>query len=84
MHQHLSSCEEFLYLVNLINLLDIETESKIAITNSHIFKAVKENWKVLTTSDNWLTLAYLEPLLAKKNNASINHGARAMRSLNLF
>ena len=56
----------------------------VIVTNSYILEAVKENCKVLATADNWLTLAYLEPLLTKKNNATINHGERAMRSLHLF
>ena len=83
MHIHLSKCEEFQYLVNLLNLPDIEKRSRKGV-NNHILNAVRENSKVLISSDDWLTLAYMEPLLAKKYNATINHGAKAMRSLNLF
>ena len=84
MHIHLTNCEEFQYMVNLLNLPDIDKASRTGNDNSHILNAVRENCKVLISSDDWLTLAYMEPLLAKKYNATINHGARAMRALNLF
>ena len=83
MHIHLSNCEEFQYMVNLFSLPDIDRGSRTGV-NSHILNAVHENSKVLISSSDWLTLAYMEPLLAKKHNATINHGARAMRSLSLF
>ena len=83
MHIHLSKCEEFQYLVNLLNLPDIDRRSRKGV-NNHILNAVRENSKVLISSEDWLTLAYMEPFLAKKYNATINHGAKAMRSLNLF
>ena len=63
-------------------LADVDLGS--ASFDSHIYQAVKQNSKVIARSDDWLTLAYMEPLLAKKLNATINHGERAMRSLNLF
>ena len=47
-------------------------------------ESLRENTEVLATSSDWLTLAYLEPLLAKKYDARINGGEKAMRSLNLF
>ena len=81
LHQHLTKCAGFNYLFGLHNLpLDFGSAS----FDSHIHQAVKQNSKVIARSDDWLTLAYMEPLLAKKLNATINHGERAMRSLNLF
>ena len=47
-------------------------------------ESLRNNTKVLATSSDWLTLAYLEPLMAKKHNARINSGDKAMRTLNLF
>ena len=44
--------------------------------DSHIYQAVKQNAKVIARSDDWLTLAYMEPLYAKELNAIINHGER--------
>ena len=83
MYIHLNNCEEFQYTVNLLNLPDIDKKSRTRI-NKHILNAVRENCEVLTKSDDWLTLAYMEPLLAKKYSSTINHGARAMRTLSLF
>ena len=85
MYQHLSSCEEFAYLVGLHNLPNgIGMRNSSTTVDSHILEAVIQNSKVLSASDDWLTLAYMEPLLAKKENAMINHGDRAMKSLSLF
>ena len=84
MYKHLNSCEDFRYLVGLYNLPDIDKESTSVDITSHFYEAVKENSKTLITSDDWLSLAYLEPLMAKRHNASINHGDKAMRTLNLF
>ena len=47
-------------------------------------ESLRNNTKVLATSSDWLTLAYLEPLMAKKHNARINSGDKVMRTLNLF
>ena len=47
-------------------------------------ESLRNNTEVLATSSDWLTLAYLEPLMAKKHNARINGGEKAMRTLNLF
>ena len=47
-------------------------------------ESLRENTEVIATSTDWLTLAYLEPLLAKKHDARINGGEKAMRTLNLF
>ena len=83
LHQHLSNCTYFNYLVGLHNLPS-RGRKECASIESHIHQAVKQNSKVIARSDDWLTLAYMEPLHAKKLNATINHGERAMRSLNLF
>ena len=84
MHQHLSGCNEFQYLIGLYKLPDIDNNENHVNADSFIYESVLENSKVLTFSDDWLTLAYMEPLLAKKHNAKINHGSKAMKSLNLF
>ena len=84
-YQHLKSYEEFSYLVGLHNLPNgTRIQNSNRMVDPHILEAVIQNSKVLSGSDDWLTLAYLEPLLAKKENATINHGDRAMRSLSLF
>ena len=52
--------------------------------DSFIYETVKQNSNVNATSDDWLTLAFTEPLLAIKHKATINQGERAMKSLYLF
>ena len=97
MHKHFSSCPDFQHIIGLHNLPDtindmtpapraprkdgdVETHSR----GSLFLEALKNNSRVLATASDWLTLAYLEPLLAKKHGATINHGEKQMRTLNLF
>ena len=85
MYQQLKNCEEFNYLVGLHNLPNgTGIQNSNRMVDPHILEAVLQNSKVLSRSDDWLTLDYLEPLLAKRENATINHGDKAMRSLSLF
>ena len=85
LHQHLRSCGEFNYLVRLHHLPNYHDSRNIKISDeSHIYETVKQNSEVIAASDDWLTLSFLEPLLAKKHNARINHGDKAMKSLNMF
>ena len=85
LHQHLSSCDEFRYLVELHNLPTSNSINRHRVNvEAHIYQTVKENSRVLMSSDDWRNLAFLEPLLAKKNRATINHGDKAMKSLWLF
>ena len=84
MHQHFSNCADFKHLIGLHHLPDIDTNEDSFTETSHFVETLKQNYKVLALSDDWLILPYLEPLLAKKYGATINHGDRAMRSLNLF
>ena len=94
---HFSSCPDFQHIIGLHNLPDtindmtpapraprkdgdVETHSR----GSLFLEALKNNSRVLATASDWLTLAYLEPLLAKKHGATINHGEKQMRTLNLF
>ena len=96
MHKHFSSCPDFQYIAGLHDLPDAITETTSSNTDSNgnvninhsrdsfFLETLKNNSRVLSTASDWLTLAYLEPLLAKKHGARINHGDRAMRTLNLF
>ena len=83
LHQHLRSCGDFNYLFRLRHFPDHHESRNIRITDeSH--ETVKQNSEVIAAADDGLTLSFLEPLLAKKHNARINHGDKAMKALNLF
>lgn len=92
MHQHFSKCSDFKYVLGIHHLPDAFAESAAHnnlnsdshASDSFYFEALRNNSEVLATSNDWLNLAYLEPLLAKKYGARINQGEMAMRSLNLF
>ena len=76
------------YILGIHHLPDATTETVTATkgnpTLDFYFEAVKNSSEILAMSNDWLNLAYLEPLMAKKYNAKINHGEKQMRTLNLF
>ena len=98
MHQHLKSCADYQHIVGMFHLPDSCDDAETAKfkdsgsrkeaedhSNDDFFlESLRNNTEVLATSSDWLTLAYLEPLMAKKHNARINGGEKAMRTLNLF
>ena len=100
MHKHFTSCADFQHIVGLFNLPESAMESAMLNTTKQkkvfhkdgvdhsndgfYLESLRSNTKVLATSSDWLTLAYLEPLMAKKHKARLNDGEKAMRTLNLF
>ena len=99
MHQHLQSCTEYQHIVGLFHLPEVCQDSEYATcsrpgnrvgpSENHsqddfFLESLRTNTKVIAMSTDWLTLAYLEPLMAKKHGARINGGEKAMRTLNLF
>ena len=83
MYMHLINCEQFKYITSLHDL-PVDGDKKRVDLQSHIHEAVQKNSKVLIPSGDWLKLSYLEPFMAKKHNAKINHGSKAMKVLQLF
>ena len=84
MFLHLENCEPFKYISTLHDLPSNGSDSHGINRKLHIHEAVKENSKVLLSSNDWLKLAYLEPFMAKKHRSTINHGSKAMKVLQLF
>ena len=100
MHQHLKNCEEYQHILGIFHLPESCEDQETANLNDgserdqkevedhsnddFFLESLRNNTEVLAMSSDWLTLAYLEPLMAKKHNARINDGERAMRTLNLF
>ena len=88
MNQHFSNCSDFKHILGIHHLPDATTETATGTkgnpTLDFYFEAVKNSSEILAMSNDWLNLAYLEPLMAKKYNAKINHGEKQMRTLNLF
>ena len=71
------------------NLNDSGSQRAQKVAEDHskddfFLESLRNNTEVLATSSDWLTLAYLEPLMAKKHYAWIDGGEKAMRTLNLF
>ena len=98
MHQHFSKCMDFQHVLGIHQLPNAndgvtrrkygaktaaKDESGAQISDFYL-ETLRNNSKILTTSNDWLILAYLEPLMAKRHKAKINDGEKNMRTLNLF
>ena len=83
MYQHLVQCEQFIFMTSLYDL-PVEGDHNHININAHIHESVINNSEILISSRDWLKLAFLEPFMAKKHKAKINHGSKAMKALKLF
>ena len=98
MHQHFSKCTDFQHVLGIHQLPNandgatrreygvktaVKDESGAQISDFYL-ETLRNNSKILTTSNDWFILAYLKPLMAKRHEAKINDGEKNMRTLNLF
>ena len=73
--QHLHSCEAFKFLFNLNNLPDCINDSAITPNfKSHFHQTILNNATVFACNNNYNQLSFLESLLIKNNNPTLNCG----------
>ena len=84
MFQHLVECEYFKEITDIMKLPDIEAAFSEVNEKNHILNAVKDNFRIIDTCDNWSQLSYLEAYYIKSFNPLLNDGLKASRELVLF
>ena len=84
MYQHLSKCEHFVHIVDLLRLPDIDASTTEINNIQHFVNAVISNFCVLGTCCNWSQLLFLEALYIKNFASKINDGLKATRELVYF
>ena len=84
MYQHLSKCEHFADITDLLRLPDIDASTTEINNKQNFVNAVISNFRVLGTCCNRSQLLFLEALYIKNLAPKINDGLKATRELVLF
>ena len=83
-HQHLTSCMDFNYIVQLFKMPEIDDNCNVVDQNQHLADAVMSNVAIVDTNHNWSQLEFLEAYYIKTHDPAINVGLKASKELQLF
>ena len=83
-HQHLTSCMDFNYIVQLFKIPEIDDNCNVVDPNQHLTDAVMNNVTIVDTNHNWSQLEFLEAYYIKTRDPAINVGLKASKELQLF
>ena len=83
-HQHLTSCMDFNYIVQLFKMPEIDDNCNVVDQNQHLADAVMNNVMIVDTNHNWSQLEFLEAYYIKACDSAINVGLKASKELHLF
>ena len=73
-HQHLTSCMDFNYIVQLFKMPEIDDNCNVVDQNQHLDDAVMNNVTTVDTNHNWSQLEFLEAYYIKTCDPAINVG----------
>ena len=78
-NNHIENCGNCLHLFSLFNMYNDDVDLNEFKTN-----LVRNNTKVIDSSNNWSILLYKEAYFIKEKGPVLNHGLKASRELALF
>ena len=85
MYQHVSNCENFKETVSFCELPNLICDPPESDFKEHIFnQALRTNFEIINSNDNWLHLAFLDAFYINNFKPSINEGIKASKELDLF
>ena len=84
LYQHLTKCEDFNGIVNLMKLPDTDSATVAVDKREYIRKAVLIHFCIVDSCSNWSQLMLFEAFYIKTLAPSINDGLKASRELLLF
>ena len=84
LHQHLTSCESFNYIVQLFKMPEVDRIIQKVEQDQHLRDAVMNNIVIVDTNHNWSQLEFLEAYYIKTRESAINFGLKASKELQLF
>ena len=86
-YNHLVTCEQLKYLIDLF-CLNVNEDFTTPLTKdeirSHRLSIVRDNLSIVDRADNWSILLTKESLAIKDRNPDLNKGLKASRELTLF
>ena len=78
-YKHFRHCRAWNDIVGFLEIDGEEVDTRELQINT-----VRQNTKIITRSDNWLKLAFLEALAIKQYKSNLNTGIRSCKELALF
>ena len=81
MYQHLSKCECYNDIVNLMKLPDNDSTTTAIDKREHIPNAVLSNFLIVESCSNWSKLLFLEAFYIKTLAPNINYGLKVSHEL---
>ena len=82
--QHLTSCMDFNYIVQLFKMPEIDDNCNVGNQNEHLADAAMNNVTIVDTNHNWSQLEFLEADYIRTREPAINVGLKASKELQLL
>ena len=83
-YNHINNCDGVKYLVNLLNIDQVQTERDKFDKKIYSVATVKENISIIDKARRWDILLFKEALHIKEENPTLNNGLKASKELKLF
>ena len=87
-HQYLIILQSVIFYQYTLNLHSFPWDGDVTLTNQdilgHIRTKVTDNMRIISKSENWAELCFLESLNIKWKKPSLNTGIKATKELVLF
>ena len=83
-YNHVSNFDGVKYLVDLLNIDQVQTEHDKFDKKMYSGTIAKENISIIDRARQWDILLYKEALHIKKKNPTLNNGLKASKELKLF
>ena len=83
-YNHINNCDEVKYLVDLLNMDQVQTERDKFDKKMYSIATVKENISIIDRARRWDIVLFKEALHIKEKNPTLNNGLKASKELKLF
>ena len=83
-YNHINNCDEVKYLVDLLNMDQVQTERDKFDKKMYSIATVKENISIIDRARRWDIVLFKEALHIKEKNPALNNGLKASKKLKLF
>ena len=83
-HNHINNCDGVKYLVDLLNIDQLQTERDKFDKKMYSIATVKENISIIDRARRWDIILFKEALHIKEKNPTLNNCLKASNELKLF
>ena len=83
-HNHINNCDGVKYLVDLLNIDQLQTERDKFDKKMYSIATVKENISIIDRARRWDIILFKEALHIKEKNPTLNNSLKASNELKLF